>query len=1049
MRIEQQNNILEMLQQNTNVDGKGSNMLFAEKVAVKKSKCSDNQSVFIKDSTYLNPALEDRDELTDVLKGSTALDATDRKNQMAVLSHTTSEEDFAKMQEEGFSLNETTGNTIVTVTDKIKLQIAKGGGDVSCFGDDLSKAQLEELTGSTALAQHLEQKLKASDLPATGENVAACELAYKQAESVGPLTDGSIKYLLDNQLAPTIENFYKAAHVGGGCYTTSGNDVNIKSMQTQIMGIIKGAGIEVNEQAVSDSKWLIANGIALTTDNLSYLSDLRNYNGELAEEELTDAIMTALMEGKAPTDALLLSGYDYFSRAKDAFSVINNATDADIRFIVDNGLELTIKNLKSAAGDYEASQDTNPKQKDDYAVVDREMRLLTAHRQLEEARLVMTVEANYSLLKRGMSIDTKPLVELVEALKKEESQYYASLLESQGMEVTEEKVSVFAETQEKLSAIKSVPAYVLGMSQAEVDNIKGVYVNGMALKAAMEKANQSYEPLMTAPRSDLGDSYSKAFQNVDDILGDLDLGLTEANRRAVRILAYNQLEITADAVLKMKAADKEVQRVFKNLTPRVVMEMLHKGENPLDMDFGMLNKRAETLKQELNSDDTERFSEFLWKMEQNKAITEEERSSFIGVYRLLHQVEQTDGAAIGAVLNQGADLTLKNLLTAVRSANKQKKMDITVDDSFGEKEKSNGYTNSITDQIMAGYQNNCVSEAKEALTPGRLMALEKQGTNWMEMTPEQLAEVLQQVDAEDTGVLQEYAREQLNGFRQCANTSAEVYQMLEQYDIPNSVQNILAMEAMMSDRNQLFKQILGDRNQQDNDSLVEDGTLPQEEIASIKQQLIEDFGKAVTEPKEMAEAQEALGKLAENVMKTMIESDEVTYIDIKEAKLLRAQLSIQKKMSQKETYSVPVLVGDEVTNVTLKIVRGVEKRGMVDIMLESQLSGKIAATFQAKEKGISGMIATDNPDTKDDMLKRLDQFAKALQGEDIESADIKVAYITDLDLNHFSNTPVSKDSADVAGKTEASADTDASQIQTTRLYGMAEAFIRVVKEIYK
>ncbi|MBR5565419.1 MAG: hypothetical protein IKW08_04550 [Roseburia sp.] len=1049
MRIEQQNNILEMLQQNTNVDGKGSNGLFAEKAKVAKSKYSDNQSVLIKDSTYLNPALEDRDELTDVLKGSTALDATDRKNQMAVLSHTTSEEDFAKMQEEGFSLNETTGNTIVTVTDKIKLQIAKGGGDVSCFGDDLSKAQLEELTGSTALAQHLEQKLKASDLPATGENVAACELAYKQAESVGPLTDGSIKYLLDNQLAPTIENFYKAAHVGGGCYTTSGNDVNIKSMQTQIMGIIKGAGIEVNEQAVSDSKWLIANGIALTTDNLSYLSDLRNYNGELAEEELTDAIMTALMEGKAPTDALLLSGYDYFSRAKDAFSVINNATDADIRFIVDNGLELTIKNLKSAAGDYEASQDTNPKQKDDYAVVDREMRLLTAHRQLEEARLVMTVEANYSLLKRGMSIDTKPLVELVEALKKEESQYYASLLESQGMEVTEEKVSVFAETQEKLSAIKSVPAYVLGMSQAEVDNIKGVYVNGMALKAAMEKANQSYEPLMTAPRSDLGDSYSKAFQNVDDILRDLDLGLTEANRRAVRILAYNQLEITADAVLKMKAADKEVQRAFKNLTPRVVMEMLHKGENPLDMDFGMLNKRAEMLKQELNSDDTERFSEFLWKMEQNKAITEEERSSFIGVYRLLHQVEQTDGAAIGAVLNQGADLTLKNLLTAVRSANKQKKMDITVDDSFGEKEKSNGYTNSITDQIMAGYQNNCVSEAKEALTPGRLVTLEKQGTNWMEMTPEQLAEVLQQVDAEDTGVLQEYAREQLNGFRQCANTSAEVYQMLEQYDIPNSVQNILAMEAMMSDRNQLFKQILGDRNQQDNDSLVEDGILPQEEIASIKQQLIEDFGKAVTEPKEMAEAQEALGKLAENVMKTMIESDEVTYIDIKEAKLLRAQLSIQKKMSQKETYSVPVLVGDEVTNVTLKIVRGVEKRGMVDILLESQLSGKIAATFQAKEKGISGMIATDNPDTKDDMLKRLDQFAKALQGEDIESADIKVAYITDLDLNHFSNTPVSKDSADVAGKTEASADTDAYQIQTTRLYGLAEAFIRVVKEIYK
>lgn len=1049
MRIEQQNNILEMLQQNMNVDAKGSNALFAEKATVAKSKYSDNQSIRIKDSTYLNPALEDRENLTDILEESTALDATDRKNQMAVLSHTTSEEDFAKMQEEGFSLNETTGNTIVTVTDKIKLQIAKGGGDISCFGDDLSKDQLEELTGSVTLAQHLEQKLKASDLPVTEENIAACEQAYKQAESVGALTDGSIKYLLDNQLTPTIENFYKASYVGGKYYTTSGNGMDMKSLQNQITGIIKSAGMEVNEQSISDSKWLIANDIALTADNLNYLSDLRKYNGALSEEEVTSAMMTALTEGKSPAEAFLLSGYDCLSRAKDAVSVIRNATDADIRFIIDCGLDLTVKNLK-AAGGYRESQDANARQINAPITTDRELSLIAAHRQLEETRLAMTVEANYSLLKRGMAIETKPLVELVESLKKEENQYYASLLEAQGMEVTEEKITLFAETQEKLSAIKSVPAYVLGIPQADVGNIKGVYLNGMALKAAMEKANQSYETLMTAPRSDLGDSYSKAFGNIDDILSDLDLGLTEANRRAVRILAYNQLEITADAVVQMKAADEEVQRVFKNLTPSVVIEMLHKGENPLDMDFRTLNKMAESIKQELNSDDTERFSEFLWKMEQNKSITEDERSSFIGVYRLLHQIERSDGAAIGAVLNQGADLTLRNLLTAVRSANKQNEMDVTIDNSFGEKQKETGYTNSITDQIMAGYQHNCIKDAKEALTPGRLVALEEQGVDWMEMTPEQLAEVLQQVDAEDTGVSQEYAREQLDGFRHCANVSEEVYRMLEQYDIPNSVQNILAMETMMSDRNQLFQKILGQRNEQIRENfLAEEGISPKEEIENIKQQLIEDFGKAVTEPKEMAEAQEALGKLAENIMKTMIESDDVTCIDLKEAKLLRAQLSVQKKMSQKETYSVPVLVGDEVTNVTLKIVRGVEKRGFVDIILESQLSGKIAATFQAKEKGISGMIATDNQDTKEDMLKRLDQFVKAVQGEDIQSADIKVAYITDLDLNHFSNMVVSKDIADVADKKEASADTDAYRIQTTRLYRMAEAFIHTVKEIYK
>ena len=1043
MRIEQQNSILEMLQQNSNVEGKGNNGLFAEKATVAKSKYSDTQSVFMKDSTYLNPALEEKKDFAEKLESGTVMDATDRKNQMAVLSHTTSEEDYAKMQEEGFSLDEMTGNTIVTVTDKIKMQIAKGGGDISCFADDLSKAQLEELTGSTALAQQLEQKLKEADLPVSEENIMACQSAYEQATSLPALSDGSIKYLLDNELEPTIENFYKAAHSGGSAY--SGEiQIDISGLQKQIEAIIRKAGLQVNDASISDSKWLMGNEIALTPDNLRYLNDLKNYDGTLSGEELADNLVKALAEGKTPQEAVLLPGYDLLSRAEDALSVIEDATETDIQYLIDRGYELTIKNLKMAVSqESETEQDYNVQAIENSVRDDREMRLLTARRQLEETRLVMTVEANYSLLKRGIAIDTKPLVELVEALKNEERQYYASLLDGHGVELSDDNIAVFAETQEKLSAIQSVPAYVLGMPEVDTDTIQGVYENGMALKVAMEKANQSYETLMTAPRIDMGDSYEKAFQNVDDILKDLGVDVTEANRRAVRILAYNQLEITEAAIAEMKAADEEVQRVFKNLTPRVVIEMLRNGDNPLEMDFSMINKIAENIKQELNSDDTERFSEFLWKLERNKEITEDERSSFIGVYRLLHQVEQTDGGAIGAVLHQGADLTLKNLLTAVRSANKQKKMDISVDDSFGERQQVHGYTNSITDQILAGYQNNCVKDAKEALTPGRLVVLEQQGTDWMEMTPEQLAETLEQLDAEDVGILEEYAHEQLEGFKHCAHTPESVYQLLEQYDIPNTVQNILAMEAMMTDRNQVFQKLFQQRDVPNDESDFS----AKEELEAIKKQLIKDFGNAVSEPKEMAEAQEALGKLAENVMKAMIESDEVTSIDIREAKLMRAQIAIQKKMAEQETYSVPVLVGDEVTNVTLKIVRGIEKRGIVDVVIESQLSGKIAATFQAKEKGVSGMVATDNAETKESMAERIDEFIASLQETEAGVVDVKMAHVPNLDLNQFSM--VSRDVSESAEKVEAPADTDAYQVQTSRLYGMAEMFIRFVRENYK
>lgn len=1059
MRIEQQNNIIEMLQQNSGVEDRGSAGIFKEKMSVSKSKHSENQSVFIKDSTYLNPILAEKNDVAEEIGAGTSLDATARKNQMAVLSHTTSAEDYQKMQEEGFSLESTSSNTIVTVTDKIKMQIAKAGGDISCFGDDLSAAEIEAMTGNAALANQLEAALREADLPVTEENIKVCMEAYYLADTLGPLSEGGMKYILDNELQPTVENFYKAVYSGGANYVAPVVDNNFFGMKKQIEKIIKAAGLDVNEQTLADSSWMLANDIALTTKNLTYLQDLKAHTGEFTEEELVHAVVSALAEGKMPKDAVMLAGYSNAERAQEALSVIENATDADLQYLIDKGYELTVSNLKMAAA----------QEKEEIIFNDNDLRMLTARRQLEETRLVMTVEANYSLLKRGISIDIKPLVELVEELKNEENLYYEKLLSAQGLEETESNVAVFSETAEKLTAIQTVPAYVLGMPKSEVSDIRGVYDKGMALKAAMEKANESYETLMTAPRADMGDSYSKAFRNVDTILEELNLELSDENRRAVRILAYNHSEINEQSLLEMKAADEEVQRVFKNLTPGVIVEMLRRGENPLEMDFGQLNRITEAIKKEMDGNDSEKFSEFLWKLEKNHAISEDERKSFIGIYRLIHQVEQTDGAAIGALVNQGADLTLKNLLTAVRSSNKQKKMDIFVDDGFGERADATGYENSITEQIMAAYQSNCLKDAKESLTPGKLSVLMKEQPNWMEMTPEQLAKALSEIDGAEQDVDAAYAREQLAGFKQCAETSEEVYRLLEQYDIPNSVQNILAMEALVSDRNQIFKKLFayGQREESQTAELPADENAMtvgeesefewQAELKAIQEQLIKDLGNAISEPKEMAEAQEALGKLAENIMKTMIESDKVTSIDIREARLMQAQLSIQKQMAKKETYSVPVLVGDEVTNVTLKIVRGVEKRGVVDILLESQFAGKIAATFQAKKQGITGMIASDRNETKADMEERLSEIISGLG----EEAEVKVAYVKDLNLMQFSGAGLAKgisesanDFAEARGTAQSTemledAENADYEVQTTRLYRIAESFIKVIKQLYK
>lgn len=1046
MRIDnqqQQNKgVMDLMPQTGAVEEKNGIQLFADAVKTESSKKATGTTSFqAKEVTYLNPAKEEKKTIIDEIEQSGSMDAGERKAQMAVLAETTSPEDYKKMQEEGFSLDDTTSNKIVTVTDKIKAQLAKAGVDISAFGDDLDLEQLAQITGSPELAAQIADSLREADLPLTDDNFKQIAETVDMADSLSSLDDGAVKYLIDNQLEPTVQNIYFARHSASAGYMPA-EQQDISSFLPQVKNVIASAGLEVNDDTIATSKWMLENDIPLTKENLTYAQALRQTELTTSAENVAALAAEAVSEGKSAQDAVILSGYTWMEQAQNAVDTVENATDEDLVYIVEKGLPLTLDSLREAAANRVSGSTV---QDADGNYTQKGQQLLTARRQLEEIRLAMTAEANYRLLKQGISIDTEPLVKLVEQLKDQENEYYRNLLMSEGVDATKEQVELFGEVDKKVTDMRYVPAYVLGMKDADVSTINGVHEAGTELKTSFEKASRQYETLMTAPRADLGDSIQKAFRNVDDILNDLGMELTDENRRAVRILGYNSIDITQDSVLTMKAADEEVQRVFKNMTPAVVTQMIKRGINPLEMDFTSLNQEAESIKsEELGGEDNRKFSEYLWKMEQNHKISEEERSSYIGIYRLIRQVENTDGAAIGALIQQGAPLTMKNLLTAVRSEKRSSKMDYSVDYNFeGVSGTSKG--SSITDQIEAAYQNNCLKDASELLTPERAKVLFEQDMEWENMTPEELKAVLTQAgeQADESSINADYAKEQLVQLEQAANADESIYRILDKYDIPNTVSNVLAMESMLNQRNQMFRKIFGSSTADHNG----DDQVDAEDLEAIKQELLEEFGEAVSEPADMAVAQEKLGELAENVMKTMINSDHVTSLDVRDMKMLSAQLSVNSILAKEEQYAVPVMVNDELMNVSVKIVRGVDKKGIVDIMMESELRGKIAATFQAKEDGIHGLIATDSEETAELFKGQTQDLSDLLGGENDDVTELHCAHIPDLDLNHFSMGAFGVDAKEETqlSDSQKAENRDTYRVQTSRLYGIAEHFIKAVK----
>ena len=988
----------------------------------KSEEASSSGSISMSDATYMRPEHEkEKKNPAQQLVKEGNLTAEARRNEMAVIANTTTPEDLSKMQEDGFSISDMKGSTIVTVTDKIKVALAKGGGDVS-FGSTMSEAEIAEITGNASVAAQIADALEQKDLPATTENVEDAKAAFEEARSIEGLEASAIQYLIKNELPPTIENLYRAQHSYGESSDVRNknaiSDEEFDGMKEQIHRIIEKAGLPVTDETENDARYLLENHMLLTKENLVYYESLKQLgNQNFSDGQILSSITDAISEGKRPLEGILMEEYTLFGQAKEAVSVIEEASEEDLAYLIEEGEELTVSNLKIAIANRGAK-----------SLSEGGLALLTAKRQLEEARLAMTAEANYALLKKGVSIDTKPLVDLVEDLKQQENSYYRDLLNQAGVEATEEKVTLFATTTEQIQDLKTYPANILSVEPWD-ETITTLHEKGEVLKANYEKANERYETLMTSPRSDLGDSMKKAFRNVDDILKDLNLECSEANRRAVRILAYNRTEITSENIALMKAKDEEVLRLFSNMTPKVTLELIRKGINPLDMNVNELNRAAEEIKSEFTETDNERFEKFLWKLEQNKQISEEERSSYIGIYRLIAQVEKTDGAVIGSLINQDATLTMRNLLSAVRSQ-KKGSMDYEVNDSFeGVTAKTEGAR--IDEQILSAYQINCVKDAAENLTIAAASEIEK---TWQDLTPEQLKEAVLSANEEqaDAELETAYQKEQLQQFTEVLSASEDIYTYLEQNDIPNTMSNILAVTQMFRNPSRMFERLFTPHSK-DKQSI--------EKVRELKEQVLERFAEAIKSPTEMAEAQETLADIAEHVMDTMIiEDEQVSAVDLRELRLLGKQLSLCAKQSREECYMIPIETGEGVTGVSLKILRGEEKKGLVDILFRGSIMGKVAASFEAKEDSISGMIAADDEQTRQLLSENLGLLAEKLNEQQDEKVDLRVAYIPDLSLEHYAVNLKRSERKPTAAE-------EKNPVQTARLYHIAESFIQTIQDL--
>ncbi len=1030
---------------------------------------SSSNSVDMSDTIYAKPQNkkdDDKKSVVDSLGEDSSMTSEDRRNEMVVVANTTTTDDYKAARDDGYDV-------IVTETDKIKAVLAKAGVDISIYGDGLSTEQLEKITGSQSVATMVENQLKEYDVPATDENVSDAVSKIDQAKQLEDMSQETKAYLVKNDMEPTIANVYKATYsssqMNGGNGNTKISDEEFEELKPQLKQILNDAGIEASEDNLNQCRWLIDNQIAVTPDNVLYANKLDAIIDNAGNTNIgfyVRSVAQAIATGKTAADATMSQEDLIFDKAAKAQEVLENATEEDVAQLETENKPVTIENLAAVAKSRESANkngsgvneagntsytingdvtNSNTTDNNNSTITSAQAEQITAQRKLYEARLYMTFQANVSLMKKGISIDTEPIERMVDLLKEQENQYYSALFGQDEVTALDEKAAAYNNVTEIFEQMKFQPAYVLDLNSHE-STVYEIYTAGKAMQQSFEKATAGYETLMTSPRADMGDSISKAFQNVDDILNDLDMETSDENRRAVRILAYNSTDITKENISHIKAVDEQVQRAFKEMSPAVTVEMIKKGISPLDMTMQELADTASQIKNEISDDRNEKYSEFLWKLEKNNEITQEERDSYIGIYRLISQVERSDGAVIGALVNQGADITMKNLLSAVRTKGKGQ-MDYKVDDDFAGVNSINDGSK-IDDQIVAAYNTNCIKDVLDEISPEKMDFAKDD--NWLDMTPEQLKQAIESAET-DQNMSDEYAAEQLEEFKEAVMSPENVYAFLEKYDAKTTASNLMAASRLIKNPSEAVEKLW-----QQGESGV---------IKGLLEEMIERFAEAVKNPKELAKAQEELAETAEHVMDNMIVEDKSAgSIDIKQMKLLCSQFRIASDMAKQENYIVPVETADGVTGVNLRIVRGEDKKGMVDIFFRGRLSGKVAASFEAKANGVSGVIAVSDEQTRSLLADNIGLLADSINEKGDEPVDIRVAYVPDISAEQFvteyaAGSGIGKN--DIVNNTVNDKVTTANNnlenismvqsgtytVQTTRLYHIAEQLIVNVSDL--
>lgn len=763
-------------------------------------------------------------------------------------------DDYDALAKEGIAAEDLTADELTRAIERLRLGRELKLRQMEVRSERLVEEQREAvaiakrvLKGNPA-SEYIAEKLVKMGLPVTESTVHKVYEAVEFSGSLSEMTESIQYYLVKFKKEPTIENVYMAQYSAGTVKATPVSDAVWERLTVSANQVLVRAGLPLNEENLSNARWLTEHGLPVNEENLLQMEQLNDVK-KRTPEEVAELAAGALADGKPAIKASLttltrteaeewvnrISGFTpetveraYVKKAADKAEEIQgsagvpNRETLQLAMTATAGEDVTLGELAYAQELLSGEDILRPAEHEvsehfsgDY--MDFDINVVRSKRRLEEIRLKMTADSAFRLERQGIRLDTSGLSKMVDGLRAIESTYYRCCTEGTPIAGNKALETMFQKTMQSLNNLANSPSYTLGVTfekRGEM-TLEALSNAGTTLAGKLSRAGESYETLATRPQTSYGDTIDAAFAGNAELLKNMGLEASPENLRAVRILAYNSIELNEKNMEAVKDYDSRVMNLINGMHPAAALRLIREGINPLKETVDDLAARVEEIRREENLEGTsEKFARYLFRIERAGEITPEEKTAYIGMFRLFNQLEQTDGAAIGAVLHSKKELTLGNLLSAMRTA-KLGGMDVSARDGMGGEQKRVVNPSRIDAQILSGikipgkladisvnegyrmYRENTERSAEE--TRQAVTSLQ-QTVNQAEQAPEFLKGLGLVVTANNV----EAAKEFLSGSGEMYQTLGSLLKKYKTKDATESEEATLLAAGGVSDTESLF-----------------------------------------------------------------------------------------------------------------------------------------------------------------------------------------------------------------------------------------------------